>query len=139
MSDSPSEVCAADTAGAPIGLRIVRSPGRGRGLATTRAFRRGEVLERAPVVVLERADTVGLPGTRLDDYVFWWDEQRRALALGWISLCNHRCPANATFHLDHGEQRIVLRAAEDLAAGVEVTINYHGDPLDPAPVWFPVH
>ena len=123
----------------PSGLLVIDSPGRGRGVAAARAFRRGEVLERAPVLLLGREVMAnGLRGTRLDDYLFWWDDDHRAIALGWISLCNHACPANAAFRLAHAAQLIVLEAASDIGSGEEVTINYHGDPADPAVVWFPV-
>ncbi len=122
----------------PAGLRITDSPGRGRGVVAERAFRCGEVLERAPVLVLERT-TMASRATPLDDYVFWWDDDHLAVAFGWVSLCNHTCPANARFRVDRTARVLVLEAAADLAVGEEVTINYHGEPSDPAPVWFPVH
>ena len=121
------------------GLRIIDSAGRGRGVAASLSFRRGAILERAPVVLLTReVMEKGLRGTPLDDYVFWWDDDHRAVALGWISLCNHACPANATFRIEHAANVIVLEAVADIAVGEEITINYHGDPADPAPVWFPL-
>jgi len=122
----------------PAGLRIAESPGRGRGVVAERMFRCGEVLERAPVLVIERA-TMAARATPLDDYAFWWDDDHLAIAFGWISLCNHTCPANVRFRVEHAAMVLVLEAAADIPAGTEVTINYHGEPSDPAAVWFPVH
>lgn len=67
---------------APIDLAVRDVPGRGRGVHALRAFRRGEVLERAPVIVVPRTDVESLRGTLLDDYWFWWDELHVACALG---------------------------------------------------------
>ena len=121
----------------PTGLAVCAVPGRGRGVVALRTFRAGSVLERAPVLVVPRAQLAPLRGTKLDDYWFWWDETHNACALGWASLYNHACPANATFQLDRAGEVLVITAVRDIAPGTEVTINYHGRPDDPAPVWFP--
>ena len=112
------------------------SAGRGRGAFATRAFRRGDLLERAPVLVVPRQQVAPLRGTLLDDYWFAWDEQHIACALGWASLYNHACPANATFTIEPGSRTIAFTAVRDIANGDEVTINYHGTPDDDSPVWF---
>ena len=136
--DDPLCSAAADPAPSPpTGLCIIEVPGRGRGVAAARPFLRGEVLERAPLLVLDRA-VMQARATLLDDHVFWWDDEHRALALGWVSLCNHACPAKAVFRLERAARVLVLEAAVDIREGDEVTINYHGTPDDPAPVWFPV-
>lgn len=122
---------------APHGLQVVELPGRGRGVVAARTFRAGEVLERAPVIVVPRADVAPLRGTLLDDYWFWWDERHNACALGWASLYNHACPSNARFDRDEASRVLVVSAVADLAVGDEVTINYHGDPHAADPVWFP--
>lgn len=120
----------------PQGVCVRESTGRGRGVFAVRPFRAGELLERAPVVVVPRAEIAPLRGTLLDGYWFWWDEEHNACALGWASLYNHACPANASFELDPAARCIEFRAARDLAAGEEITINYHGALDDPSPTWF---
>lgn len=111
-------------------------PGRGRGVVAERGFRAGDVLERAPVIVVPRVQVAPLRGTVMDDYWFWWDDEHNACALGWASLYNHGCPANATFRREPGARVLCITAVVDIAAGDEVTINYHGEPGDPRPVWF---
>jgi uncharacterized protein len=120
----------------PRGVHVAELPGRGRGIVAERATRAGEVLERAPVIVVPRRDVLPLRGTVLDDYWFWWDDEHVACALGWASLYNHACPANATFACDVAARALVITAAAPIAAGDEVTINYHGSPDDARPVWF---
>ena len=125
-----------DQPSAPPGLRIGTAAGRGRGVFAARAFRAGEVIERAPVIVFVREQVRALEGTVLDDYWFWWDELHNAAALGCGSLYNHACPANACYERNLGSRVLVFVAACDIAAGAEITINYHGDPNDASPVWF---
>jgi uncharacterized protein len=119
----------------PPGLRVAAGP-RGRGVFAARAFRAGEVVERAPIVVFPREVVAPLRGTVLDDYWFWWDDDRLALALGLGSLYNHACPASVSFDPDRVARLMVYTAARDVAAGEELTINYHGWPDCPDPVWF---
>jgi SET domain-containing protein len=138
MDDSDPAAAAEPDSGpsAPAGLRIADAGSRGRGVFAARPFAAGELIERAPVVVFRRADVAPLRGTLLDDYWFWWDERHNAVALGCASLYNHACPANASFARDTAARVLVVRAARAIAAGEEVTLNYHGDPGDPSPVRF---
>jgi hypothetical protein len=75
-----------EAASAPVGLRVIETKGRGRGLAATRAFRRGEVIECAPVIVVAKHLLQPLRGSVLDDYWFWWDDEHNAFALGRAAL-----------------------------------------------------
>ncbi|MBL9077169.1 MAG: SET domain-containing protein-lysine N-methyltransferase [Planctomycetes bacterium] len=120
----------------PPGLRVVELPGRGRGVAAARAFAAGDRIECAPVVVVPSADAALLRGRLLDSYWFWWDPEHRAVGLGLASLYNHGCPANARFDRDLAARVLVFTAVRPIAAGDEITINYHGDPDDPSSVWF---
>ena len=121
---------------APFDLVVRESPGRGRGVFASRAFAVGELLERAPVLVVPRSQVEGLKGTLLDDYFFWWDGEHNAVALGWASLYNHACPANASFRIEVSARLLVIAAVQPIAVGDEVTISYHGTSGDPRPVWF---
>jgi hypothetical protein len=101
-------------------------------------IQKGEVIERAPVLVLpvgeidEEADWTGLWG-----YCFMWGEGTVALALGYGSLYNHSYQPNARYD-DVGRQTKVFSALRDIAAGEEITVNYNGDPTDSSPVGFRV-
>ncbi|MBL8733162.1 MAG: SET domain-containing protein-lysine N-methyltransferase [Planctomycetes bacterium] len=122
----------------PGGVEVRDTPGRGRGVFATRRFHQGEVIERAPVIVVPRSLIAPLKGSLLDDYWFQWGEHDGAYALGWASLYNHRCPSNATFTCDHAARTVVISTVRDIAPGEEILINYHGTPDDPDPLWFPI-
>ena len=72
----------------------------------------------------------------LDDYWFAWDDAHVACGLGYASLYNHACPANALFTLRPEQLVIEFTAVRAIAPGEEITINYQGAPDDPTPVWF---
>jgi hypothetical protein len=114
---------------------IRRIPRKGRGVFTLRAYRPGEVIERAPVVQIDAKHWPAIRRTVLGDHVFEWGTKRMALALGQGSLYNHSSHPNA-----HGEPRIRERVIEFTAArpikkGEEITIDYRGDEVD-RELWF---
>lgn len=119
-------------------IEVRRIKDKGRGVFARRLIRRGEVIERAPVLVLpvgeleEEADWISLWG-----YCFMWGEGKVALALGYGSLYNHSYRPNARYD-DVGQQTKVFSALRDITAGEEITVNYNGDPTDKTPVGFKV-
>ncbi|NJN35358.1 MAG: SET domain-containing protein [Saprospiraceae bacterium] len=119
-------------------LFIAKSLLGGRGVFTGAPIFKGDIIEICPVIVLKSGEKDILDKTTLYDYYFLWgDEQEEsALALGFGSLYNHFCPSNADYHMDFEEHTIEVFAVRDIKIGEEITINYHGDPLDDAPTWF---
>src|SRR3954463_6180805 len=117
-------------------VEVKRARGKGRGVFARRPIRKGEVIERVPVLVLEEEDyRKGMDGTLLAGYVFAWGEGQIALALGYGSLYNHSFKPNARYQdvAPRTKQFVALRA---IRAGEEVTVNYNGSPRSRAKVWF---
>ena len=119
-------------------VELKRVKGKGRGVFARRPIAAGEVIERAPILVLPR----DLHGTEddpsaLHDYCFEWGDGTVALALGFGSLYNHSYTPNARYD-DEGFRTKVFTALRDIARGEEITVNYNGDPGDRSPVWFEV-
>src|SRR4051794_28716839 len=117
-------------------VEVKRARGKGRGVFARRPIRKGEVIERVPVLVLEEEDyRKGMDGTLLAGYVFAWGEGQIALALGYGSLYNHSYRPNARYQdvPPRTKQFVALRA---IRAGEEVTVNYNGTPKSRAKVWF---
>ncbi len=110
-------------------LRVVRVPGKGRGVRAARPFARGEVIDSAPVVVLSAREWELVGQTALADYVFGWDDDKGsvALALSQASMFNHSYAPNVASDKDVRGRRIVFSAVRDIASGEELTINYNGD------------
>ena len=106
---------------------VVRRYGKlGRGVYSTRAIRRGEVVEVSPVVPLSVRDWRAVRQTRLAAYVFAWgrDGRRNAVPLGLGGVFNHSADPNLTFWLNHSRQCITFTARRDIPAREQLTIDY---------------
>ena len=122
-------------------LKVVVIPRKGRGIVAGRPFREGEVIERAPVLVIPAADWMQVQDTVVSRYCFSWGRGLKdaALALGRCSLFNHSYKANAYAQPYVKERVMEFLAARDIAQGEEITINYNGEPDAGGPVGFRVH
>lgn len=116
--------------------RVVHVPGKGRGVVAAQKIHKGELIERAHVVVLRATDVKG----DLENYVYDWPylSEWVAIALGMGSLYNHSYAPNAHYskHLD--ERMIEYHALRDIDEGEEILVNYNGAPDDMTPLWFNV-
>lgn len=121
-------------------LRVVRIPGKGRGLVAGRALPRGHLVDVAPVLVIPARSTDAVQGTVLGHYTFSWDEQTGsvALALGRVSLLNHSYDPNLAAEKRLSARTIAFVTLRHVGKGEELTLNYHGDPNCRDPMGFPV-
>ena len=117
---------------------------RGRGVFAARDFHAGELVETAPVVLIETA-VAQLP-LDIQRMLFSWPCEAgrsvHALALGYGSLYNGANPANLRFERDRAAGVIRFVGARDIACGEELTINYSaadGTAATPADEWFAEH
>ena len=119
-------------------LYIAGSEGRGRGVYTREAIPADTVVELSPVLVLSGEERRLLDQTLLHDYIFEWGDlkDRCCVALGYVSLYNHRAPSNCEYFMDYDKDIIFVKTVVPIAAGEELTINYNGQPENRDPVWF---
>jgi len=119
-------------------LYIDYTEGKGRGVFTNEIIDAGDVIEIAPVIVMNAQDRLNLDATKLHDYIFEWGEDRKqcAMALGWIPVYNHSSNANCEYFMDFEEDAMFLKTVRNVEAGEELTINYNGDFDNGKPVWF---
>jgi hypothetical protein len=120
-------------------LRVVYTPGKGRGVIAMRTFDVGEIIEIVPVLVVQNSDLVDQ--TELANYVYNWPtgENAVAVAFGCGSLYNHSYEPNARYDKrpeDGGFGTIRYTCIRPIAVGDEIVINYNGDPNDRSPMWF---
>lgn len=100
----------------------------GRGLFATRNIRKGEVVERSPVIVLE-SSLVPVKSSLLNVYMFEWQRNTSSLALGLGSLFNHSAKrANITYNPVYQRKEIIFVATRDIKRGHQLFINYGYDP-----------
>ncbi|MCI0680842.1 MAG: SET domain-containing protein [Gemmataceae bacterium] len=114
-----------------IPLEVGTSPTLGiRGLIATRDIRKGEVIERCPVVFIDNRHTEALKQTAINNFWYEWNKQYRCIVLGYGSLYNHSYKPNAKYHYDYRNRRLVYTTLRDIRKGEELFINYNGVPND---------
>ena len=123
----------------PTGLSVQSSPIHGLGVFTSLPLKKGELIERAPLILLETADKEYLRNTMLYHFYFVVNNQQTpaALGLGFSSLYNHSPQANSLYRISVKRQTLDIIAVRSIAAGEEITLNYNGRPDDASPVYFP--
>ena len=120
-------------------LSVRRSPLNGRGVFAERHYAPGELIERAPVLVLPAAQKVFIAQTDLSNYYFEWNETGEgdiAIGLGLASIYNHSYSPSARYTKHREGLFLEYTAVRAIAPGEEITVNYNGDPRDHTPVWF---
>jgi uncharacterized protein len=119
-------------------LRLGDSPGRGRGVFSTRPIQKGETIEIAPVIVVPVSDIGFLKKTILFNYYFNWSasEGTGALCLGYGSLYNHSLQPNAEYVRDFQNHCIIFRAIRTIQENQEIFTNYHGKCVNRDPFSF---
>ncbi len=116
-------------------LKVVNFDGKGRGVIAMEDIKKGEMIERSPVLVLPEGDRPNTDESILFTYVFMWEKGtteedlykrkgRAGVTLGFTSLCNHSNTPNADFDRLIDEQILELFALRDIKAGEELTIDY---------------
>jgi hypothetical protein len=116
-------------------LRVADFGPKGRGVVAEQEIRKGELIERSPVLIIPPKDRGSVDPTIIFTYVFMWEkgtveedlykhEGRAAIALGYTSLLNHSYTPNAEFHRHIDDLMIDVVASRDIGAGEEITIDY---------------
>jgi SET domain-containing protein len=112
--------------------------GKGRGVFAQKPFTKGEIIERAPAIVIPKEQVEFIDKTVLFDYYYCWGESEIAIALGLGSLYNHSYQPNC-FYVRKTEDKIIEYIAHrDISVGEEITINYNGEIDNYTPLWFNV-
>ena len=102
--------------------RVLPAGSKGRGVFAKGKLVSGEVVEFAPVIVLERDEGRILLKTALGSHAFDLGRKRVGIGLGFASLYNHSRSPNAEFESSPEGIRIV--ALRDIRANEEITLDY---------------
>lgn len=116
-------------------ITVKDSKGKGRGVFVVEDIKKGEVIEVAPIIILQFEDFVDTRWNLLFEYYFWLDNEV-VLALGYGSIYNHSADANAEYKIDIKNKSITFKALEDIKKGKEIFFNYKGSSSSKAPLWF---
>lgn len=110
-------------------LVVKNTKRKGRGVFTTKAIKKGTVVEESPVIQFdEREDTERVQSSILRLYVFGYSKST-AIALGTGSLYNHSKKPNLKYQDDTSKGVIRFTAKRNIKRGEELSINYFYDPI----------
>ncbi|NNF23066.1 MAG: SET domain-containing protein-lysine N-methyltransferase [Saprospiraceae bacterium] len=120
------------------GLYIAVSDLGGKGVFTSSAITKGDLIEICPLIILSAVDTSLIHKTKLHDYYFVWDDKQKtsAIALGFGSIYNHSPNPNAEFNVDHSEEYIRFSALKNIMAGEEIKTKYLSSDDPEYKLWF---
>jgi SET domain-containing protein len=102
----------------------------GRGVFAAEAIRKNEVIEVAPVIIIDHADDTLLTTTILQHYLFEHTPKTSLMALGYGSLYNHSLVPNAKYEIEENEVDskidgvLYFTATKAIGKGEEIYINY---------------
>jgi len=119
-------------------LVVRESPIHGLGVFSAIDYQKGAIIETAPIILGNQQDYEMLKYTDMHDYYFLLTDKNYpiAIGLGFSSWYNHAAPANAVYLINKKKLTIQIIAYQFIAAGEEITLNYHGKPDNLAPITF---
>lgn len=107
---------------------------KGRGMFALRDFKKGEVLETAPVIPVAKENVVE-SGEAPDGYLLDWDgnyeNEEYCMPLGYIMMYNHSKEPNIMLDQDYDKYTMQAIAIRDIQKGEELCWDYNVDEL-----WF---
>ena len=107
----------------------------GKGVFASKDIKKGEIIEVAPILVLEFTDFINTRWNLLFEYYFWMDDYV-ALALGFASLYNHSKQPNCEYELNREAKTITFIAIKEIKKDSEIYFNYKGKTNPKTPLWF---
>ena len=110
----------------------------GRGVFAGGDIKKGEIIERCPIIEIPKHDSSSLNASILVTYFFYFgkDKERSAIALGFGSIYNHSYKPNAKFNIKQKLMLIDFIALENIKKDGEITVNYYNGNPKKSPLWF---
>lgn len=125
----------------PEKIYIAKSkiPNSGRGVFARDDIKKGEVIERCPVIELPQDDAANLTDSIIITYVYHLgkNKDRALLALGFGAIYNHTYTPNAMYEGFPEKGIIDFVAVKNIKKDEEITVNYNtGNKKGQNPLWF---
>lgn len=114
-------------------------PHSGRGVFANQDIKKGEIIEKSPIIVIPKSDMSNLNESILTTYFFYFGKNKEKLAvvLGFGSLYNHSYKPNMTYEIKEKEKVVNFIAIKDIRRNEEITFDYKsGDSKNKTPLWF---
>jgi SET domain-containing protein len=112
--------------------------GAGRGVFASVTIKKGERIERCPVIEIPEHDAASVNESMLVTYIYYLGKkkERLMLALGFGSIYNHTDTPNAKYMEKYKQMVIDFIAIKDIKKDQEITVNYNqGARIQENPIW----
>ncbi len=116
-------------------------PNADRGVFARNEIKKGETIERCPIIEISKNDTAALKDSFLVTYFFYFgkNKEKIAVALGFGSIYNHSYKPNAKYEIKPNNKVIEFTAIGAINKDDEITFNYSNGPKEKKkPLWFKV-
>jgi len=113
----------------------------GRGVFARKNIKKGETIEKCPIIEVPKYDVSKLRESILVTYFFYFGKRKEklALALGFGSLYNHSNNPNSSFKVKPREKLIEFIALRPIKENSEITFSYSGGKSKGKnPLWFEI-
>jgi SET domain-containing protein len=115
--------------------------GAGRGVFAKIAIKKGEIIERCPIIEIPEGDLAQVNESILVTYFYSFGKKNKRLmiVLGFGSIYNHSYTPNATYKEQYKERLVEFVALRDIKKDEEIMVNYvQGNKKYKHPLWFDV-
>ncbi|MFX1345098.1 MAG: SET domain-containing protein-lysine N-methyltransferase [Promethearchaeota archaeon] len=115
---------------------------KGKGVFAKDNIPKGEIIDVAHIILISNNDWNLIENTVLCNYSFEWDDPKcigefdSAISLSGSQFINHSYEPNVKYTYDYKNKCIKYITLRNISRGEEITVNYNGEPLNQAPVWF---
>lgn len=110
----------------------------GRGVFANLDIKRGEIIERCPVIKIPEHDSSNINESTLVEYIYYLGKKkdRLILVLGCGSIYNHSHQPNAKYKEKYKDKVIDFIAINEIKKGDEITVNYNQGNQKSSRLWF---
>lgn len=101
----------------------------GRGIYSNRNIPKNIVIEINPLIVLSKTHTNIAKNTCLNNYFYYYDQNKCAIALGHGSLFNHNSIPNVTYEIDKKTNTVKFITLVEVLKNQQLFIDYGYNPI----------
>ncbi len=100
------------------GIELTTDTKFGRGVRSTRNFKKGEIIEKCPIITTNDKNYLDI----VRDYIFKKDDKNASIAFGLCSMYNHNDDYDCTWKFDN--DYLIMYAVKDIPKGKEIFTSY---------------
>lgn len=111
-----------------------------RGIVAIQDIKKNTVIERCPVILVEKKYENFLEKSNISSYYFLWDKKCHCIVLGYGGIFNHSKNNNVRFDKDKKNKIMFFKTIKDVKKGEELTTDYYdGDETEIHPEFTDFH